>query len=65
MFRVYGTINYITSKSHEKGLITKEHIAMHTHLSFKFKLALIKPALYSRTLVITLFNSNTKLKLLL
>ena len=33
-----------------------EHIAMHTHLNFKFK-----PALYSSTVVITLFNSSTKL----
>ena len=29
-------INYIR-KSREKRLITKEHIAMHTHLNFKFK----------------------------
>ena len=29
---------------------------MHTHLNFK-----VKPALYSSTVVITLFNSNTKL----
>ena len=29
---------------------------MHTHLNFKFQ-----PALYSSTLVITLFNSNKKL----
>ena len=46
----------ITLGSHMKGLITKEHIATRTHLNFKFK-----PALYSNTLVITLFNSSTKL----
>ena len=27
-----NSINDITSKSHEQRLITKEHIAMHTHL---------------------------------
>ena len=54
--------NGITVKNQQlrKRLITKEHIATHTHLNFKFK-----PALYSSTLVITLFNTSTKLKLLL
>ena len=52
---ITNTINYIR-KSREKRLITKEHIAMHTHLKFK-----VKSALYSSTVVITLFNSNTKL----
>ena len=46
--------------SHVRNGITKEHIATHTHLKFK--------ALYSSTLVITLFTavqSCLKLKLLL
>ena len=53
-------INYIIRKSRQKGLITKEHIATHTHLNFR--------VLYFNTLIMTLFNSNTKflkLKLLL
>ena len=50
----------IIMKSREKRLITKEHIATRTHLNFKFKLAV-----YSRTLVTTVFKSSTKLKLLL
>ena len=37
-------------KSREKGLITKEHIAMHTHLNFK------RYTLFN-TLVITKFLS--------
>ena len=48
---------YVISKSREKALITKEHIAMHTQLNF-FK---SKAALYTSMLVITLFNSSTKL----
>ena len=35
-------------KSREKVFITKEHIAKHAHLNFKFK-----AALYTSTLVVT------------
>ena len=41
-------LNDVSSKSCEQGLITKEHIAMHTNL-----ILLFKPALYSCTLVET------------
>ena len=46
--------------SHEQTLITKEHIAMDTNLILWFK-----PAQYSGTLVIKLFNSNIKKVLLI
>ena len=39
--------------THEQRLITKEHIAMHTHFNFK--------ALYSSTLVIKVFKANMQL----
>ena len=48
--------NDIISKSREHGLITKEHIATHANL-----ILLFKPALYSSTLVIELFESSIKL----
>ena len=44
------------NKSREQRLITKEHIAMHANL-----ILLFKPALYSSTLVIKLFESSLKL----
>ena len=43
-------------KSHEKGLITEEHIVMDTHLTFAFKWAV-----HFSTLAVKLFNSSTKL----
>ena len=43
-------------KSCEKGLITKEHIVMDTHLTFGFKWAV-----HLSTLAVKLFNSSTKL----
>ena len=46
----------ITSESREQRLITKEHIATHANL-----ILLFKPALYSSTLVIKLFESSIKL----
>ena len=46
----------VTSKSREQRLITKEHIATHANL-----ILLFKPALYSSTLVIKLFESSIKL----
>ena len=49
-------INDIMSKSCEQRLITKGHIATHTNL-----ILLLKPALYSSTLVLNLFKSSTKL----
>ena len=49
-------LNDVTSESHEQRLITKEHIAMHANL-----ILLFKPALYSSTLVIKLFESSIKL----
>ena len=49
-------LNDIKSKSGEQILITKEHIATHANL-----IILFKPALYSSTLVIKLFESNIKL----
>ena len=48
--------NDVTSKSREQILITKEHIATHANL-----ILLFKPALYSSTLVIKLFESSIKL----
>ena len=45
--------NDVTNKSREQRLITKEHIAMHANLIFLFK-----PALYSSTLVIKVFESS-------
>ena len=39
-------------KSHEKGLTTKEHIVLHTHLNFS--------ALHLWLLAINLFNNGTK-----
>ena len=48
--------NDVTSKSREQRLITKEYIAMQANL-----ILLFKPALYSSTLVIKLFESSTKL----
>ena len=48
--------NDVISKSREHILITKEHIAMHVNL-----ILLFKPALYSSTLVIELFESSIKL----
>ena len=44
------------SESREQRLITKEHIATHANL-----ILLFKPALYSSTLVIKLFESSIKL----
>ena len=44
-------------KSHEKGLVTKEHIVMATHLIFAFKWAVH----FINTLAVKLFNSGTKL----
>ena len=49
-------LNDIKSKSREQRLITKEHKAMHANL-----INLFKPALYSSTLVIKLFESSIKL----
>ena len=49
-------LNDIISESCEQRLITKEHIATHANLIFLFK-----PALYSSTLVIKLFESSIKL----
>ena len=48
--------NDVISKSREHRFITKEHIAMHVNL-----ILLFKPALYSSTLVIELFESSIKL----
>ena len=45
--------NHITRRSCEQRLITKEHIAMYTHLNFKLKFAV-----YFSTLVIKLFKST-------
>ena len=49
-------LNDVTSKSREQKFITKEHIATHANL-----ILLFKPALYSSTLVIKLFESSIKL----
>ena len=49
-------LNDVTSESREQRLITKEHIATHANL-----VPLFKPALYSSTLVIKLFESGIKL----
>ena len=46
----------VTSKSREQRLITKKHIATHANL-----ILLFKPALYSITLVIKLFESSIQL----
>ena len=48
--------NDVISKSREQRLITKEHIATYANLVLLFK-----PALYSITLVIELFESSIKL----
>ena len=50
----------ITLGSHVRrdSSLRNTYIATHTHLSFKVKLAL-----YSSTVVITLFNSNNKVVL--
>ena len=53
---IVTVLNDVNSKSHEQGLITKEHIATHTNL-----ILLFKPALYSSTLVMILFKSSMKL----
>ena len=45
-------------KSREKGLVTKGYIVKDTHLNFTFK-----QALHFSTLIIKLFNSDTKLLL--
>ena len=50
-------LNDVTSESREQRLITKEHIATHANVI----LLLFKPALYSSTLVIKLFESSIKL----
>ena len=46
-------LNDVTNKSRQQKLITKEHIATHANL-----ILLFKPALYSSTLVIKLFESS-------
>ena len=55
--RIVIVFNDITSKSREQRLITREHIAMHANL-----ILLFKPALYSSTLVIKLFESSIKFR---
>ena len=52
----YNSFNDVTNKSREKRFVTKEHIATHANL-----ILLFKPALYSSTLVIKLFESSIKL----
>ena len=49
-------LNDVISKSREQRLITKEHIATDANL-----ILLFKPALYSSTLEIELFESSIKL----
>ena len=49
-------LNDVASGSREQRLITKEHIATHANL-----ILLFKPALYSSTLMIKLFESSIKL----
>ena len=48
-------LNDVTNKSREQRFITKERIATHANL-----ILLFKPALYSSTLVIKLFESSIK-----
>ena len=56
MLCIVIVLNDVTSESREQRLITKEHIATHANL-----ILLFKPALYSSTLVIKLFESSIKL----
>ena len=51
----FNSFNDIISKSREQRLITKEHIATDANL-----ILLFKPALYSSTLEIELFESSIK-----
>ena len=53
MLKHCNHLKYFFIKSHEKGLITNEHIVAHTHLNFVFEWAL-----HFSTLVIKLLHNT-------